>query len=247
MNDSTFREQVSRALRAAGIPLSDRQLDAFDRYAALLRDWNTRINLTAIVDDEGIVSKHYLDSLSILPAIDREQDRVAPRSLTLIDVGTGAGFPGLPVRIVRPEMIVTLLDSLQKRVNFLDTVISELALDGTLTVKARAEGAGMDPRHREQYDIATARAVASLPVLAEYTLPFVRPGGLMIAMKGQKQAEIDEAAHAIRTLGGSVERVETLTLPDSDMSRTLVYIRKKTHTPGCYPRKAGLPERRPLT
>lgn len=232
---------------ASGLGLTSEHLAAFDRYAELLRDWNTRINLTAIVDDEGIVVRHYLDSLSILPVIDRERARIAPRTLNLIDVGSGAGFPGLPVRIVRPDLSVTLLDSLQKRIAFLDMVISELALNGVRTLKSRAEDAGLDPQNREQYDIATARAVASLPVLAEYTLPFVRIGGLMIAMKGQKQEEIDQSTPAVRTLGGQIETVDSFTLPGSDMTRTLVLIRKTAPTPARFPRKAGLPERRPLT
>jgi len=247
MSDNLLKALLTEKFQIAGIPLAADLLQAFVRYAEMLIDWNTRINLTAITDPEGIVIRHFLDSLTILPMVDREQARIGAHQLSLVDVGTGAGFPGLPVRMVRPELSLTLLDSLQKRVKFLDAVIGELSLDQVTTVQSRAEDAGCDKRYREQFDIATARAVASLPVLAEYVLPFVRVGGLMIAMKGQKQDEIGEAANALRILGGQIESLDTFLLHDSEMTRTLVQIRKIMPTPSRFPRKAGLPERRPLT
>lgn len=233
-------------LAAAGLLLEPHQLAGLVRYASLLREWNTRINLTAITDDEGVAVRHFLDSLSVLPLLDAEKARQGGRSLSLVDVGTGAGFPGLPLRIVRPDLQLTLLDSLQKRIAFLQTVAAELGLADVAAVHSRAEDAGLDPRWRERFDIAIARAVAPLPVLCEYLLPFVRRGGLMIAMKAQKLEEIDEASAAIRILGGRLETVETLVLPGTDLTRTLVCVRKAEATPKAYPRKAGLPERKPL-
>lgn len=246
MSESRLSSLLAHASSEAGISMTSEQLQAFDRYAVMLRDWNTRVNLTAILDDEGIVWRHFLDSLTILPFIDSEKTRTGSQPISLVDVGTGAGFPGIPVRIMRPDLQLHLLDSLQKRINFLEAVITDLNLDDVRTIKARAEDAGTDVHYRERFDIATARAVAALPVLAEYTLPFVRIGGLMIAMKGQKQEEIDEARPAIRLLGGRIESIDTFTLADGEMSRTLVLIRKISPTPARYPRKAGLPERRPL-
>jgi 16S rRNA (guanine527-N7)-methyltransferase len=245
--ETPMSEILPRILGSAGYNLTEKQMMDFNCYADLLRDWNTRINLTAIVDNEGIALRHFLDSLSILSMIDREGVRIAPKSTLMIDVGTGAGFPGLPIRIVRPDLQLTLLDSLQKRIAFLDAVVSVLALAGVSTLKARAEDAGMDPQYREIFHIATARAVAPLAVLCEYTLPFVQPGGLMIAMKGQKREEIEQAAQAIKLLGGQIESVESFVLNGSDLTRTLVLIRKITATPSSYPRKAGFPERHPLT
>jgi 16S rRNA (guanine527-N7)-methyltransferase len=246
MNESRLSSLLAHASSEAGISMTPEQRPAFDRYATMIRDWNTRVNLTAILDDEGIVWRHFIDSLTILPIIDNEKSRVGNRPLSLVDVGTGAGFPGIPVRIMRPDLQVHLLDSLQKRIAFLEAVISDLNLDGVRTIKARAEDAGLDPACRERFDLATARAVAALPVLAEYTLPFVRVGGLMIAMKGQKQEEIDEARPAVRLLGGRIESIDAFSLAGGEMSRTLVLIRKISPTPARYPRKAGLPERRPL-
>ena len=247
MSDPTLQSILQQHALTAGLELDQAQLTSFHRYAELLRDWNTRINLTAIIDDEGIAVRHFLDSLTLLPFVEQEAKRIGKQRLSLIDVGTGAGFPGLPLKIVRPDIQLTLLDSLQKRIAFLDAVIAELSLNEVITVKDRAEDAAHKAVFRENCDIATARAVAALPVLAEYVLPFVRVGGLMIAMKGQKQEEIGEAGQAIRLLGGRLEDVHSLTLPGGDMNRTLILIRKINPTPARYPRKAGLPERRPLT
>lgn len=246
MNESTLKEILGRHARASGFDLDPDRLSSFERYAEVLKDWNTRINLTAIIDDEGIAIRHFLDSLTLIPFVDQESQRLVKPHLSLIDVGTGAGFPGLPIKIVRPDIRLTLLDSLQKRIAFLDTVVADLSLEEVVTVKDRAEDAAHNPQLRERFDLATARAVAALPVLAEYVLPFVRVGGLMIAMKGQKQEEIVEAGQAIRLLGGHLESIQELTLTGSDMHRTLVLIRKISPTPTRYPRKAGLPERRPL-
>ena len=246
MSEQTLQSILDQHTDAFGLKLERAQLSSFHRYAELLRDWNTRINLTAIIDDEGIAIRHFLDSLTLLPTVEQESKRTGRQNLSLIDVGTGAGFPGLPLKIARPDIQLTLLDSLQKRLSFLDAVIADLSLSGVVTVKDRAEDAAHKSGLRERFDMATARAVAALPVLAEYVLPFVKIGGLMIAMKGQKQEEINEAGQAIRLLGGQLEAVQEFTLPGGDMNRTLVLIRKTRPTPARYPRKAGLPERRPL-
>ena len=239
-------EILPKILATDNITLSDAQLSAFASYAALLRDWNTRINLTAITDSHGIAVRHFLDSLSLLPLIDNETARQGRESLKIIDVGTGAGFPGLPLRIVRPELKLTLLDSLQKRINFLEAVITELKLADVLTISSRAEDAAHDGHYREKFDLATARAVAPMPVLCEYLLPFVRPGGLMVAMKAQKTDEIDADAKAIRLLGGELETVKQFILSGTDLNRTLICVRKKGRSPSIFPRKAGTPGRKPL-
>jgi 16S rRNA (guanine527-N7)-methyltransferase len=245
--ESPMSEILPRVLGSAGYILTAKEMMDFTCYAELLRDWNTRINLTAIVDNEGIALRHFVDSLSILAMVDRERARIAPEAIRMIDVGTGAGFPGIPIRIVRPDLQLTLLDSLQKRIAFLDAVVGALALGDVSTLKDRAEDAGMKSPYREKFHIATARAVAPMAVLCEYTLPFVQVGGLMIAMKGQKKDEIEQATQAIKILGGQIEAVESFVLNGSDLTRTLVLIRKTTATPPSYPRKAGFPERHPLT
>ncbi|MGI6299195.1 MAG: 16S rRNA (guanine(527)-N(7))-methyltransferase RsmG [Saccharofermentanales bacterium] len=245
-NDKDMLNLLPAILAPAGIQLSRQQLEAFVSYSELLRDWNTRINLTSITDNHGVAVRHFLDSLSLLPILDKEAKLQNKAALSLIDVGTGAGFPGLPLRVVRPELKLTLLDSLQKRINFLTAVISELELTGVLTISSRAEDAAHDSKYREYFDIAVARAVGPLPVLCEYLLPFVRQGGLMVAMKAQKNEEIDASAKAIRVLGGHLESVDHFVLPGSDLNRTLICVRKTGSTPPAYPRKAGTPGRKPI-
>lgn len=223
-----------------GIALTDEQVNKFSLYADLLVEWNEKINLTAIIDQEGIVIKHFLDSLSIARFIPKE-------ALTLLDVGTGAGFPGIPLKIVKEHLKVTLLDSLDKRVKFLSEVCNSLNLKDIISVHGRAEDFGIDKNYRERFDIVTARAVATLPVLLEYCMPFVKMGGLFIAMKGPDAVEeIKESQKALDILGGVIDTVKFFTLPHSDNERCVITIKKSRHTPTNYPRKSGKPTKQPI-
>lgn len=233
-------------------PLTAQMQTQLLTYARLLREWNEKINLTAILDDEGIAVRHFLDSLTIVPDIRRAQAQISPNKdfsnhpLVLADVGTGAGFPGLVIKIVCPEVEVILIDALAKRLKFLDDVIIQLGLQGVRTIHARAEDAGHRPDLREKCDLVVARAVAALPVLAEYCLPLVRRDGDFLAMKAQAEDEIAAASRALFLLGGSAPISRTFMLPGTDMTRTLVTIHKLHATPRQYPRKAGKVEQNPL-
>lgn len=223
-----------------GLALSQRQLDQFAAYARELQTWNERLNLTAITTGEGIAVRHFLDSLRC--ALDWGE---APDSL--IDVGTGAGFPGLPLKLLRPELRLTLVESIEKKAAFLRHTVELLGLSGVQVLTARAEAVGRDPQHREQYAVAVARAVAELRVLAEYCLPLCRVGGRFLAPKGdQIERELAEAQGPIRRLGGGEPRVEPVALPQTE-PRTLVVVPKLAPTPAQYPRAVGVPARRPLS
>lgn len=240
--------------------ITQQQIEQFTIYMELLKDWNKKINLTAIEDDREIIIKHFIDSLSILPYV-KDQE------LNLIDVGTGAGFPGIPLKIVNKNIQVTLLDSLDKRVKFLNEVIKSInissdnsncsansvqaangtqAINGIHAVHGRAEDMGVNPNYREKYDIAVARAVANLPVLLEYCLPFVKINGVFIAMKGSNTEEIENCSKALEILGGKIEKIEKMELPFTNIERNIVVVRKFRHTPTKYPRKAGKPAKEPL-
>lgn len=251
-SDSTCRTWLHEISRRLDRSFDDRASMRFETYVNMLRQWNQKINLTAITDDEGIAVRHLLDSLTLLEPIERfereQQGRDAGRlpRLRLVDVGTGAGFPGLPLKIIRPDWDVLLLDSLAKRLGFLEAVIKELALEGTHTWHDRAEDAGHRQELRGQFDLVTARAVAPLPILCEYCLPLLRRDGLFLAMKGNPDAEWPAAAHAVRILGGKLDRIDAFTLPGTDMQRSIIAIRKIGTTPDLYPRKAGKPEKQPL-
>jgi 16S rRNA (guanine527-N7)-methyltransferase len=223
---------------AFGAEIDDDMLRQLFRYKGLLLEWNEKMNLTAITDDKEIILKHFVDSLSIVPYI--------KEAGSLIDVGTGAGFPGIPLKIAIPSLDTVLLDSLEKRVGFLGTAISELGLEGIKAVHMRAEDAGKSAEFRERFDAAAARAVASMPVLLEYCLPFVRTGGVFIAMKGSSTEEISMSEKALEILGGKIEEVKEFTLPDTDIKRSIVIVRKLRQTPTKYPRKAGKPSKEPL-
>ena len=228
------------------IPLSGESITAFKTYATLLKEWNEKMNLTGIVDDSGIALRHFVDSLTLVPYLRQELARVGVETLSLIDVGTGAGFPGIPLKVAMSSLRITLLDSLAKRVKFLDTVCSELTLRDIEAIHGRAEDAGRSKQYREKYDVATARAVAPLNVLSEYCLPFVRVGGIFLSMKGNIDEEAKSAEKAIITLGGTIENLAHFTLPGTDMNRTIVVIRKIRPTPAKYPRTAGKPEKEPI-
>lgn len=228
------------------VPLSAEEIRAFQIYASMLKEKNKVMNLTAVDDDKGIAMKHFIDSLTLCPYIREEAAAKNGKQLTFVDVGTGAGFPGLPVKISCPELSVTLMDSLEKRLKFLDEVITALDLKDCCTVHSRAEDAGRNKKFREKYDIVTARAVAKLSVLAEYCLPLVKVGGVFLAMKAHSEEEEAEGAKAIALLGGTVEKTDTFMLPGTDMERTIIVVRKIRPTPARFPRKAGTPSKTPL-
>lgn len=231
-------QQVQRQL---GMHLTHSQLSTLSLYERELVDWNARFNLTAIRDPQEIRIKHFLDSLTCLLAL--RPSHVG----RLIDVGTGAGFPGIPIKIVYPKIQLTLVESVGKKAEFCRHVVNILGLQGSEVIQERAETLGQDPAHRGQYDWAVARAVAILPVLTEYLLPLVKVGGRMIAMKGESgPAEAHAAEHALRLLGGHLHQLLPVTLPGVVEERYLVVIDKIAATPEGYPRKVGIPAKRPL-
>jgi 16S rRNA (guanine527-N7)-methyltransferase len=224
---------------AWGLPLSSAQLDQFAAYAGELRRWNERVNLTAITDQAGIVTRHFLDSL-------RCAQSWGAQPASLIDVGAGAGFPGLPLKILRPELRLTLVESIAKKADFMRHMVDLLGLANVAIVVARAELVGRDTAHRQCYDVAVARAVAELRVLAEYCLPLCRVGGRFLAPKGpQIQSEVRAAQAAIERLGGRILAIEAVQLPEQDR-RSLVVVEKVAPTPPQYPRAPGIPAKRPL-
>lgn len=236
-----MHELAQQAQRQLGLHLTRSQLSALSLFERELVDWNTRFNLTAIRDPHEIHIKHFLDSLTCLMAL-----RESPGD-RLIDVGTGAGFPGIPIKVVYPKMQLTLVESVGKKADFCRHVVNILDLHGVEVVQERAEVLGQNPSYREQYDWAVARAVAILPVLAEYLLPLVRVGGSMLAMKGESgPAEAHSAERALRVLGGHLRQLMPVTLPGVAEERYLVVIDKVAATPSGYPRKVGVPAKRPL-
>ena len=221
------------------IKINDEQIKSFEKYMNLLLEWNEKINLTAITQPEEIKLKHFVDSLTVLKYIN-EDDKV-------IDIGTGAGFPGIPLKIMNKNTKITLLDSLNKRINFLNIVIEKLDLSNIQAIHGRAEEIARNKLYREKYDVAVSRAVANLSTLTEYMLPFVKVGGKCICMKGANvNEELERAQNAIKELGGEIERVDNFYLSDNDNERNIIVIKKIKKTKSKYPRKAGTPSKEPL-
>lgn len=238
--DST-QKWLRQQAEGIGIPLSERQLDQFETYYRLLVEWNEKMNLTGITEHEAVYEKHFYDSLTVSLAADLKG------ADSLADIGSGAGFPGIPLKIAFPHLQVTIVDSLAKRIRFLEEVAAQLQLDGVACVHGRAEDIARLPEHRDRYAVATARAVARLAGLNELCLPFVRPGGSFVAMKGSDLTdELEESRFSLQKLNAQLEEVKRLELPIERSERHLVALRKNGPTPKAYPRKAGIPLKTPL-
>ena len=230
---------LEQKLNEFDIEINEEQIKSFEKYMNLLLEWNEKINLTAITQPDEVKLKHFVDSLTVLKYIN-DDDKV-------IDIGTGAGFPGIPLKIMKKNAKITLLDSLNKRINFLNIVIETLNLSNIQAIHGRAEEIARNKLYREKYDVAVSRAVANLSILTEYMLPFVKVGGKCICMKGANvNEEIEKAKNAIKELGGEIERVDNFYLSDNDNERNIIVIKKVKETKSKYPRKAGTPSKEPL-
>lgn len=233
--------RFDRELEELGIRLTDVQKEQFDRYYELLIEWNGVMNLTGITEYDEVNLKHFTDSLTIVRNV--KMNNIS----TLIDVGTGAGFPGIPIKIAFPHIKVTLLDSLNKRIKFLNQIADELDLKDVITLHGRAEDYAKKEEYREKFDLCASRAVANLSTLSEYCLPFIKKGGCFISYKSaDSENEIQKSEKALTILGGKIKKIDKFMLPGSDMGRALVMIEKVKSTPWKYPRKAGVPSKEPL-
>ena len=234
-------ELLKSSAASIGVELNDTQVQQFIKYHEILVEWNSFMNLTGITKYEEVVQKHFVDSLALCKAIDVNEVN------TLIDIGTGAGFPGIPLKIAYPHLKVTLLDSLQKRIKFLNEVVTQLGLEDVETIHGRAEDFAKPSMKRESYDVCVSRAVANLASLSEYCLPYVNQGGYVIPYKsGKVDEELLESKKAVFVLGGKIEEEVKFELPDSDISRSLIKIKKIAATPKKYPRKSGLATKEPI-
>lgn len=239
MKKEEFFKKMLEKSEGLGVRFLVEQQEQFFEYMNLLIEWNEKINLTAITEPEDIILKHFIDSITILKEINDDSK--------VVDVGTGAGFPGIPLSIMNPTLQITLVDSLNKRLIFLQEVINKLKLKNVEIVHARAEEFGQNKKYRESFDISTSRAVANLSTLSEYLIPLVKVGGKVISMKASEaNEEINEAKKAIDVLGGRIEKIDEFNLPHSDIGRTVIIISKNKQTPNKYPRKPGTPSKEPI-
>jgi 16S rRNA (guanine527-N7)-methyltransferase len=239
MEIEEFKEELKKHLSILNIEIEEEQIKQFYQYMNMLIDWNKKINLTAIVEPKEIILKHFIDSLTI--------SRYVNKNSTIIDVGTGAGFPGIPLKIIRQDIEVTLVDSLNKRVKFLNEVIEKLNLDNIKAIHGRAEEIGRNIEYREKYDYATSRAVANTATLSEYLIPLIKLNGECIYMKGlDVDEEVKKGKRAINVLGGKIIKNDEFKLTYSDIKRTVIIVKKIKKTPEKYPRKAGMPSKEPI-
>jgi len=232
---------LEKGIEALGFKYDETTVHRFDEYREILVERNKVMNLTSIVEKEEVEIKHFLDSIACIT------DEIEDSNIKIIDVGTGAGFPGLPIKILYNNISLTLLDSLNKRINFLQEVVEKLELENVTCIHGRAEDFGKDSNHREHYDITVSRAVADLSILAEYCLPFVKIGGYFISQKSKKvNEEVESADKALEVLGGKVEKIIPIKVPNLDAERYLVVIKKIKETPEKYPRRSGMPQKKPI-
>ena len=234
-----FTKIFNNYLEKLNLTLTEEQIEKFYNYMNLLIEWNKKINLTAIVEPKDIILKHFIDSLTI--------EKYIKKGENIIDVGTGAGFPGIPLKIAREDLKITLADSLNKRINFLNEVVNKLDLKNIETIHTRAEELGKNKKYREKFDIATSRAVANMSTLSEYLIPFVKVKGRCICMKSSDiDTELENAKKAINILGCEIESKDKFNLPNSDLGRSVIILRKVKNTPSKFPRKAGTPAKEPI-
>ena len=239
MEFEEFKREFEKYLAKMNISLLKEQYGQFYAYMELLIEWNEKMNLTAITDPKEIILKHFVDSLAIAKYVKEDK--------SIIDMGTGAGFPGIPIKIYRKDVKVVLADSLNKRIKFLDEVIDKLKLENVETIHCRAEELGKNKQYREKFDYATSRAVANLSTLSEYLMPFVKLNGKCIFMKTiEVEEELEKAKKAIKTLGGKIEKVDKFEIPESDLGRSIIIVKKEKITPSKFPRKPGTPAKEPL-
>ncbi|RXT08892.1 16S rRNA (guanine(527)-N(7))-methyltransferase RsmG [Ammoniphilus sp. CFH 90114] len=237
MEPTIFQEKLAER----GVTLTAGQMGQFEKYYTMLVEWNEKINLTAITEKGDVYEKHFFDSISASFFFDFSKVE------TLIDIGAGAGFPSLPIKIIYPHLRVTIVDSLNKRITFLQQLAQELGLQDVACVHGRAEELGINPQYRDRFDVVTARAVARLNILSEFCLPFAKAGGVFLVLKGADASnELDEAKKAIKTLGGKTEKMESFQLPNEQSERSIILIHKLFQTPKGYPRKAGTPAKKPI-
>ena len=239
MNPELFQATIAEE----GFSIDSKQMEQFNQYLHLLQEWNEKVNLTAITEENEVYLKHFYDSVTLANFV----EFTGKEKLTLCDVGSGAGFPSIPLKILFPQLEVTIVDSLKKRIHFLELLVEELGLENVHLVHDRAEDFGQKKEYRGSFDIVTARAVARLSVLAEFCLPITKVGGIFAAMKGSKASEeLNDSKKAIKILGGRTRKVETFELPEDAGERSILLIDKIKNTPTKYPRQAGTPNKKPL-